>query len=234
MKQIQLKHRPQGVPIPDDFEIVSGPVPVITNGEALTETVRAFLGRSGGVGVAAAQIARLLGVRRLIGSIGSEEKADYLKVQGLYNDVVNYHAEPIMDGLKRVAPEGIDHYFDNVGGEHLEAAIAALKKFGRIAWCGAIAQYNDAGAAYAPSNLYEIHNKSLRLEGFWVTNYTDLQGEYEKFMVPHPQAGRAKDVLTVMDGLETAIPAFIGLVYWTQFGQGRHSLVTGSKTKSVF
>ncbi|WP_242600586.1 zinc-binding dehydrogenase, partial [Erwinia billingiae] len=87
-------------------------------------------------------------------------------------------------------PEGIDVYLDNVGGEQLEAAIAAFKDFGRAALIGAVAQYSALTPPTAPYNLFDVVGKSLTLQGFLVRDYKDFQDELEEFIIPHIQSGR--------------------------------------------
>jgi NADPH-dependent curcumin reductase CurA len=115
--------------------------------------------------------------------------------------------------LAGAAPGGIDVYFDNVGGDHLEAAIGSLREYGRIAWCGAVAQYNSlASPPPAPRNLYDVVGKSLRLEGFLVRNNLDAQQELEDFLVPHIRSGRLVSDETVADGIERTVEAFLGML----------------------
>ena len=104
-------------------------------------------------------------------------------------------------------------YFDNVGGDHLAAAIGALRDHGRVAWCGAVAQYNtrDTPPA-APYNLFDVVGKSLRIEGFLVRNHMDAREEFERFLVPHVRSGRVAVDETVLDGFENIVDAFIGVL----------------------
>src|SRR5699024_725822 len=109
-------------------------------------------GAAGAVGSAVGQFARQLGASRVIGSAGSEEKVARLKKLG-FDAAINYREGDLAGQLHQAAPEGIDVYFDNVGGDHLEAAIGRMSTFGRVAMCGAIAQYNDTQQPSAPRNL---------------------------------------------------------------------------------
>ena len=109
-------------------------------------------GAAGAVGSAAGQIAKHLGAAKVIGSAGSAEKIDYITDLG-FDAAFNYKDGDVKGQLAKAAPEGVDVYFDNVGGDHLEAAIANANTFGRIAMCGAIAQYNDTEPAPGPRNL---------------------------------------------------------------------------------
>ena len=108
---------------------------------------------AGAVGSLVAQFAKLRG-HRVIGSAGSDEKVAYLLDELGLDAAFNYHAGPVAELLREAAPDGIDVYFDNVGGDHLEAAIGALRRGGRIAICGAISEYDAAEPPPGPSNLF--------------------------------------------------------------------------------
>ncbi|MEV0651254.1 NADP-dependent oxidoreductase [Phytomonospora sp. NPDC050363] len=175
---------------------------------------------AGGVGTAAGQIARLLGARRVIGSAGSAAKVRHLVDDLGFDAAFDYHDGPVGAQLAKAAPEGIDVFFDNVGGDHLEGAIDVLKAHGRIAWCGAVAQYNDLkNPPPAPRNLYDVVSKSLRLEGFLVREYNHLQGELEDFLVPHLRSGALKADETVVEGIDNVVSAFIGVLKGENLGK---------------
>ncbi|KOG61466.1 NADP-dependent oxidoreductase [Streptomyces griseoflavus] len=186
---------------------------------ALTRTARLKPGESvfvsaaaGGVGSAAGQFARLLGAGRVVGSAGSPAKVRRLTEEWGFDGAFDYHDGPVGDLLAKAAPDGIDVYLDNVGGDHLEGAIQGLREFGRIAWIGAIAQYNSARPPAAPRNLFDIVEKSLRLEGVLIRNHRDAQRELEDFLVPHLQAGRVVDAQTVVRGFDNVVDAFLGML----------------------
>jgi NADPH-dependent curcumin reductase CurA len=167
---------------------------------------------AGGVGSAAGQIARLLGARRVIGSTGSAAKVKHMLESLGFDAALNYRAGDLAAQLAAAVPDGIDVYLDNVGGEHLEAAIGALRDRGRIAWCGAVAQYNSATPPAAPRNLYDIVGKRLRLEGFLVRDYGHLQPELEDFLVPHIRSGQVVADETVVSGLHSMVDAFLAML----------------------
>ncbi|WP_374109068.1 zinc-binding dehydrogenase [Streptomyces sp. CC228A] len=175
---------------------------------------------AGGVGTAAGQLARLLGAGRVIGSAGSPAKARLLTEEFGFDAALDRSAAtPLAQQLRQAAPDGIDVYVDNVGGDHLEAAIASMREFGRIAWCGAIAQYNSACPPAAPRNLFDLVEKSIRLEGFLVARHGDAQQELEDFLVPHLRAGRAVDRLSVTEGFDHAVDAFLGMLRGANTGK---------------
>ncbi|MET9695317.1 NADP-dependent oxidoreductase [Streptomyces sp. NPDC006529] len=168
---------------------------------------------AGGVGTAAGRLARLLGAGRIVGSAGSAAKVRLLTEELGYDAAFDHRAGPGLSGqLERAAPEGIDVYVDNVGGAHLEAAIGAMREHGRIAWCGAVAQYNAGSAPAAPRNLFDLVEKSIRLEGFLVSRHGDAQVELEEFLVPHLRSGRVTDRLHVTEGFERTVDAFLGML----------------------
>ncbi|MDQ1040544.1 NADPH-dependent curcumin reductase CurA [Streptomyces sp. V3I8] len=167
---------------------------------------------AGGVGTATGRFARLMGAGRLIGSAGGAEKAAYLTEHVGYDEAFDYRLGPAAQLLAEAAPDGIDLYMDNVGGEHLEAAISSLREYGRIVRIGTIAQYNSTGTPYALRNLPDIVEKSLRMEGFLVRNYREVQEELYEFVVPHLQSGRVTLDETVVDGFEGIVTGFLGML----------------------
>ncbi|QKW07031.1 NADP-dependent oxidoreductase [Streptomyces sp. NA04227] len=167
---------------------------------------------AGGVGTATGRIARLLGAGRLVGSAGSAAKADHLVREVGYDAVFDYHDGPAAELLGKAAPDGIDLFVDNVGGEQLAAAVGALREFGRIVRIGTISQYNHPDASPPRFNYADIVEKSLRMEGFLVSNYRDVQDELYEFAVPHLQSGRLALDETVVDGFEHIVDAFLGML----------------------
>jgi hypothetical protein len=169
-------------------------------------------GAAGAVGSMAGQIAKLKGASRVIGSAGSPEKVTHL-VEDLGFDVAfDYHAAPVAEQLAAAAPDGIDVYFDNVGGDHLQAAIGASRTFGRAALCGAISQYNATEPVPGPDNLWLLISKRLTLRGFIVSDHSDLTPEFLREVGPWIAEGKIRFTETVVTGLENAPDAFIGLL----------------------
>ncbi|MFJ2807579.1 NADP-dependent oxidoreductase [Kitasatospora sp. NPDC087271] len=175
---------------------------------------------AGGVGTAAGQFARLLGAGRIIGSTGSAAKAAHLTGHLGFDAAFDYHDGPIADRLREAAPEGLHVYLDNVGGDHLEGAISAIRDHGRIAWCGAVAQYNHLGnPPAAPRNLFDVVGRSLRLEGFLVRDHRDAHPELYEFLVPHLRSGAVVPDETIVDGFEHVVDAFLGMLRGTNTGK---------------
>jgi NADPH-dependent curcumin reductase CurA len=168
-------------------------------------------GAAGAVGSIAGQVAMLRGAARVVGSAGSEAKVAWLRELG-FDAAFDYHQRPVRQRLKEAAPDGIDVYFDNVGGEQLEAAIAALNVFGRVALCGAISAYNAAEPPPGPRNLGLAVGKQLTLRGFIVTSYGHLRERFDEEMAGWLREGKIRYRETVVDGLEHAVEAFLGML----------------------
>ena len=169
-------------------------------------------GAAGGVGSAAGQIARLLGAAQVIGSTGSPAKARYLVQRLGFDAALNYREGDLPGQLAKAAPGGVDVCLENVGGDHLAAAIANMRDRGRITWCGAVSQYSATSPTAAPHNLFDIVGRQLRLEGFLVRDYTHLQSELEDFLVPHIRSGHVSTDETIVDGLENMTSAFLSML----------------------
>jgi len=165
---------------------------------------------SGAVGSVVCQLAKLHGCR-VIGSVGTHEKAEMVKTMGV-DAVINYkNVDDLTKALRDAAPEGIDVYFENVGGAHLEAALNVMNPYGRIPVCGMIADYNANSPQPGPSNLLLINTKKLTLQGFIVMDYWDHYGEFVEQMSQWLKEGRVTTKETVYHGLDNAVEAFIGL-----------------------
>ncbi|MBB5158102.1 NADP-dependent oxidoreductase [Saccharopolyspora phatthalungensis] len=176
-------------------------------------------GAAGAVGSLAGQIAKLRGASRVIGSAGSAEKVRYLLDEVGFDAAFNYHDGPVAEQLNAAAPDGIDVYFDNVGGEHLEAAIDALNDFGRVAECGMISQYNIAEPEPGPRNMFMLVAKRLRLEGFIVGDRAHLKDQFVAEVGGWLREGKINYRETVVDGLRNAPEAFLGLMRGDNIGK---------------
>jgi len=167
-------------------------------------------GAAGAVGQIVVQIAKIKG-NTVIGSCGGADKVAWLKSIGC-DEVIDYKAEPdLTAALNRVAPKGIDVYFENVGGEHMDAAIAAARPFARFALCGMISQYNSTGEMYGVKNLIQAVGKSIRLEGFIVSNSFQHLPEFLKDMSGWIAGGKIQWKETIDEGIENAPGAFLKL-----------------------
>jgi hypothetical protein len=175
-------------------------------------------GAAGAVGSVAGQLAKLRGCR-VIGSAGSMEKVMFLREECGFDIAFNYKVGPVLEQLKVEAPDGIDVYFDNVGGQTLEAALSALRLHGRIIACGGISGYNEEKPRPGPSNLFNMITKRLTMKGMIVRDWLDRQAEFEREVGGYFRAGKLKHKETVVKGIDQAVGAFIGLFQGQNVGK---------------
>lgn len=174
---------------------------------------------SGAVGANVCQIAKLKGCR-VVGSVGSDAKADWLRKECGVDAVINYKTcGDLTTALSAAAPQGVDVYFENVGGEHLQAALNVMNPFGRIAACGMIASYNNAQPTPGPNNLMLIVGKKIRINGFIVWDHADMHADFMRDMMSWIKQGQIVTHETVVTGLENAVDAFLGLFTGDNFGK---------------
>jgi hypothetical protein len=169
-------------------------------------------GAAGAVGSMAGQIAKLRGAGRVIGSVGSDAKVAHVVDRLGFDAAFNYKSAPVRESLAEAAGDGIDVYFDNVGGEHLEAAIGALRLAGRAAICGMISLYNDTTPAPGPRNLIRLVQNRLTLQGFLVGDHYDRYGDFLAEASVWLREGRLDFTETVMAGLDHAVEAFLAML----------------------
>jgi NADPH-dependent curcumin reductase CurA len=170
-------------------------------------------GAAGAVGAVVGQVAKLRGASKVIGSAGSAEKVKYLVEELGFDTAFNYKDGPVAEQLAEAAPGGIDVYFDNVGGDHLEAAIATLNMHGRVTMCGAIAQYNDTEPPAAPRNLMQVVGKRLALRGMLVRDHAHLQQQFVTEVGGWIAEGKLRYSETVVEGgVRNAPAAFLGML----------------------
>ncbi|WP_417388556.1 NADP-dependent oxidoreductase [Gimesia sp.] len=186
----------------------------------LQEGDRVFVSAaSGAVGSTVCQIAKLHGCF-VVGSAGSKQKIDWLKEKAGIDAAFNYKdTGDVSARLKELSPDGIDLYYDNVGGDHLQAALDNLNNFGRIVSCGMISRYNDQTPQPGPDNLFKVITKRLRMQGFIVRDHDDIQDEFQKRMTEWIQAGKMHWEETVTTGLEKTPQAFIDLFHGSKMGK---------------
>ena len=169
-------------------------------------------GAAGAVGSVAGQIARLRGASRVIGSAGTDEKVRHVLDDLGFDAAFNYKSAPVHRQLRAAAPDGIDVYFDNVGGDHLEAAISAFKDHGRAALCGSISQYNEVEPPPGPRTIGLVVPRRLTLRGYIILDHMDRYGAFIKEVGPWLASGEVRTRETIVDGIERAPEAFIGLL----------------------
>ncbi|MFE9743681.1 NADP-dependent oxidoreductase [Saccharothrix saharensis] len=175
-------------------------------------------GAAGAVGQVAGQVARLRGAGRVIGSAGSDAKVKYLVEELGFDAAFNYKDGPVGELLAQAAPDGIDVYFDNVGGDHLEAAIDSFNLYGRAALCGAISNYNTKTPT-GPRNVGLAVGKRLTLRGFLVHDHKHLQADFVREVGGWIASGELRYQETVTEGLDRAPEAFIGMLRGENLGK---------------
>ena len=176
-------------------------------------------GAAGAVGSLVGQIAKLKGASRVVGSAGSKAKVELLTGKYGYDAAFDYHDGSVNRALRTAAPDGIDVYFDNVGGEHLEAAIFAFRLFGRAAICGAISAYNSAEPPAAPRNLALIIGKGVSLTGFLVNHHRERAAHAAAEISSWLASGELIYEETIVNGVENTPGAFMDLLAGANIGK---------------
>ena len=171
-------------------------------------------GAAGAVGTAVGQFARLLGATKVFGSAGGPEKCELITQKYGFDQAFDYKQEPIRDQVNRViGDDGLDVYFDNVGGDHLEAALDVLAPFGRVAVCGAIGQYNATEPQPGPDNMTNILRQKLRVQGFIVSDHArEANQEFQQVVGQWFAEDKLVYDETVVDGIENSVEAFLGML----------------------
>ncbi len=179
-------------------------------------------GAAGAVGSVVCQLGKAKGCR-VIGSAGSKAKCDWLEQQAGVDVALNYkdykNAGELTKALAEAAPKGVDCYFENVGGMHLEAALNCIALGGRMAWCGMIASYNNQEPEPGPPNLINVVGRGVMIRGFIVSEFMDKTMEFAMEVAPLLAQGKIKFNESVYEGLARAPEAFIGLFKGENFGK---------------
>ena len=173
---------------------------------------------AGAVGSIVGQIAKLKGCR-VVGSAGSDAKVALLTGELAFDAAFNYKTMSLETALDATCPDGIDIYFDNVGGEHLQAALNHMNPFGRIPACGMISQYNNADPVPGPNNLGAIVRNRLTIRGFIISDYAARRPAFLADMSQWLRDGKLKSRETIVQGIENAPAAFIGLLHGENTGK---------------
>ena len=159
-------------------------------------------GAAGAVGSIAGQIAKLKGYR-VVGIAGGKEKCNLLTEELGFDGVIDYKNEDVIAGLKRECPKGVDVYFDNVGGDILDAVLSQLNFKARVIICGAISQHNNKEAVKGPANYLSLLVNRARMEGFIVMDYADRYVAAGQEMAGWLAKGQLKSREDIVEGLET-------------------------------
>ena len=174
---------------------------------------------TGAVGQVAGQLAKLAGAR-VVGCAGDEEKCQWAVREAGYDACFNHKTERDYGAvLDKLCPQGIDSDFENVGGKIFHAVFARLNNFGRLAFCGAISEYQDADPIAGPPKMFTIVQRRLTLQGFIVSDHAALMGDFVTEVGGLLKAGKLKSRETVVDGLARAPQAFMGLLKGENFGK---------------
>lgn len=176
---------------------------------ALKDGEQVFVSTAGGaVGSVVAQIAKIKGCH-VVGSTGADDKATWLRDEVGLDAVINYKTQPLAEALAAGTPNGIDVYFENVGGAHLDAALPRMNVRGRIPVCGMISTYNGGGDGV--QGLFNLIYRRVRMEGFVASDFTHLNAAFLSDMTEWLKSGRIKYQETILDGFERAPEGLIGL-----------------------
>ncbi|MDV8002123.1 NADP-dependent oxidoreductase [Rhodococcus sp. IEGM 1408] len=180
-------------------------------------------GAAGSVGSAVGQIARLEGASKVIGSAGSAEKIQTVTSRYGFDAAINYKDGPVRKLLREhfgtENGQGIDVYFDNVGGDHLEAALDLMNDGGRLALCGAISSYNSTERSPGPDNLWHAITRGLTLQGFTINNYMGYFKEFAAKVGPWVASGELVFDETVVEGIDNSVDAFLDLMKGANVGK---------------
>lgn len=217
----------QKVALPDDLPATlglhifgaSGPTACIgleELGQAKSGETVLVSAAAGTVGSVVCQLALHAGCT-VVGIMGSDEKGEWLRSLGVH-DVINYKKEDVATRLAKVCPNGVDIYFDNVGGATLEAAISNLAMHARVIVCGATSQYDDLAPFAGPSNYFELAHKEATIRGFHISHFLERIPELIGRLLPMVQNGTLQYKEDVLDGIEQAPNALLRVMEGKNFG----------------
>ena len=175
-------------------------------------------GAAGAVGSIVGQIAKIKGCR-VVGIAGGEQKCQYLKDELGFDGTIDYKAEDVLAGLKRECPKGVDVYFDNVGGDILDAVLTRINLKARVVICGAISQYNNKEAVKGPANYLALLVNRARMEGFIVFDHLANYDKAAKEIAGWLDSGKVKSKEDVVEGLETFPETLLKLFSGENFGK---------------
>ena len=175
-------------------------------------------GAAGATGMVVGQIAKIKGCRA-VGIAGGKEKCDYAVRELGFDACIDYKSEKVIEALQRHCPKGINVYFDNVGGEILDAALALLAHSARVVLCGAISQYNNISGLKGPANYLSLLVNSARMEGFIVFNYASRYGEGIRDLATWRAQGKLKTREDIVEGFETFPETLLKLFSGENFGK---------------
>jgi NADPH-dependent curcumin reductase CurA len=174
---------------------------------------------TGAVGQVAGQLAKLAGAK-VVGCAGDQDKCVWAVREAGYDACFNHRTEKDYGAvLDKLCPQGIDADFENVGGKLFHAVFERMNNFGRIAFCGAISEYQDETPLVGPTKMFAIVQKRLTIQGFIVSDHVALMADFVNDVAPLLPSGKLKSRETVVDGLSNAPQAFMGLLKGENFGK---------------
>jgi len=199
---------------------LSAHLPIEKIADAKAGEVAFISGAAGAVGSVAGQLLKLKGLK-VYGSAGSDDKVKWIKDELGFDDAFNYNTTDINKKLSEVSPQGVDVFFDNVGGQTLETVLNHMRKYGRVILCGSISNYNKGGweAAYGVRNLFNVTTKSLKIQGFIVSDWMSDFPAGTAHLVGLVKDGKLKVQETVVEGFDNIPKAFIGLFSGQNIGK---------------
>jgi NADPH-dependent curcumin reductase CurA len=187
-------------------------------GQAKAGDTVAISGAAGATGMVAGQIAKIKGCRA-VGIAGGREKCNYIVKELGFDAAIDYKSENVIEGLRKHCPKGVNVYFDNVGGDILDAVLTQLGRGARVVICGAISQYNSTTGIKGPSNYLSLLVNSARMEGFVVFNYMARYGEAAREMAGWMMAGKLKSREDIVEGFQTFPDTLLKLFRGENFGK---------------
>jgi NADPH-dependent curcumin reductase CurA len=207
---------PEGVELVDSLSLfgstgVTAYFGVLDVGELKAGETLVVSGAAGGVGSIAGQIGKIVGCR-VVGIAGTKEKCSWVVDELGFDACIDYRTENVADALREACPNGIDVYFDNVGGDILDAALQNMNDFGRLVECGMISRYNDAELAPGPRNMGNIVTRRLRMQGFIVIDYLGRFMEAAMQLAVWAAEGKLKNRVHVVDGFLSA-PTAVNMLF---------------------
>ena len=187
-------------------------------GQVKTGETVVISGAAGATGMMVGQIAKIKGCRA-VGIAGGPQKCGYLTKDLGFDAAIDYKNEDVSKALRQHCPNGVNVYFDNVGGDILDIVLAQLARFARVVICGAISQYNSTTAIKGPSNYLSLLINSARMEGFIVFNYASRYGEAAREMAGWMAAGKLKSKEHIVEGFDAFLETLLKLFRGDNFGK---------------
>jgi NADPH-dependent curcumin reductase CurA len=223
-KSIPLNPVPEGIPVTAPLSILgitglTAYFGFLEVGQPKEDDVVLISGAAGATGSVVGQLAKLKGCSKVVGIAGSQEKCDWLTGELGFDAAINYREEDQAQRVRELCPDGIDVFFDNVGGEILDIALDNLAQNARVVICGGISRYNLTGEIPGPKNYFNLVFRRARMEGFIVIDYAPRFGEAIAFLAENLASGKLKSRESVMEGFEHMPDALMALFSGQNMGK---------------